>query len=276
MEIKNHMKHLIIIICILLVNRLFAIEYYAKYSSSQIWYVQDVNKNVIIHGYVLSEIKLLNMNDNIIIAHLYKRMTPYSQEINEDITMVLSGDRYVFNFIDAYNNKLFGYFKFNSIGSEYYIDCIEFSDFGKNMARLFDETIILNDTTGDQDYCNNVLSIDIIASKLNKINPDYWPENYSELFINYIGNINDMFFYSTEYIWGESKRATWRLVVFNINMEYCGNYCGIPLNDVIIQNKNIFFPNIDAKYGNTINIGNILPLRIWIDGEVFNLEIPEV
>jgi hypothetical protein len=54
------------------------------------------------------------------------------------------------HFFDGWENKAFGYIIFNNDNTlEFYLDCNEFSDYGRNIGRLYGDTYVLKEGTLD-------------------------------------------------------------------------------------------------------------------------------
>ena len=85
-----------------------------------------------------------NINDFIEIK-IMKDMTDFSHLIMVETIAKNVLDRYEFEFIDGWGNKAFGYIIFNNNDTiTFYLDCIEYSENGIMMARLYGSTYILN------------------------------------------------------------------------------------------------------------------------------------
>jgi len=88
-------------------------------------------------------------------------------------------------------------------------------------------------------------------------------ENKNIIFANYVN------------IWGDSKRASWKFMLFLENGIFLGMYTGIvfDIESIIINDQMIIFP-FDSKDGNIIDFSNGIPDRVWIDGYLYEyLEI---
>ncbi len=269
------MKKTVIIITILLVTvEVFASNYIKKYSSSTCWNSEDENGNTIINGNVIVEVEIMELRkEEYIKAHVFKTMLPFGQIIESDVNMFFDKDRYIFDFIDNWNNHDNGYFKFNDTEARLIIDCANFSEDGKNAVRLYDDKIIeLHETTDDINYLKNSTGIQEVKEKLYKININYWPKDNSNLLINYIGSSGGYSIYSTIVIWGQSKRATKRLVIFNADKTYSGYYYGLPPEDAMVIGTEIIFSSMDKKNSYRFNLNGTIPNKIWVDGENFSLQ----
>jgi hypothetical protein len=73
------------------------------------------------------------------------------------------------------------------------------------------------------------------------------------------------------HIWGESRRATWRFLLFLDDGTFLGMYTGIAFNtnEIRIEGQKIYFP-FDPEIGNKIDFTNGIPDRVWIDGYVLS------
>ena len=139
----------------------FTQNYFKKYSYKEAWYASET-----IEGYSIYEVRIKSslkegkIESNRIQAELFHTITPFSQIIWTDITLELTENKkYEFSFTDPWNNKAFGWVKFDSEEIELYLDCNEFDEIGKNFARLYGETIRLHETTNDQDFLKKALKI---------------------------------------------------------------------------------------------------------------------
>ena len=134
----------------------FSKEFIKKYSYSETWYASSTAG-----GKSIYELKITSSPDNKtdeIQAELFHTMTPFPQIIWEDITLKRTKNKkYEFSFTDAWNNKAFGWIKFDSEGLELYMDCNDFDEIGKNFARLYGDTVKLHETTNDKDFLKKEL-----------------------------------------------------------------------------------------------------------------------
>ncbi len=268
LEEKMKKKYLIILMFLLCVSSLFSKEYIKKYSSSEIC-------SAGVPGNSIYELKIKNKQKKEIQAELFHTITWFSQFISEEIILKLTADgKYEFSFVDAWNNKAFGWVVFNSEEVELYLDCNEFSEEGKNFARLYGETNKLYETTEDKNFINNAIESNYsIKEILNKYDSQYFPINAEnkELYINYAGTINNYKIYKTSLLWNinSSKRMTHRLV-FIKNEKIAGMYTGIQSDKIRVKNDEIIFEDIEKD--NIIKIKNGIPENVFIDGEIFRWE----
>ena len=163
-----------------------------------------------------------------------------------------------------------GWFKYTDDGAEICLDCKEFDDNGKNFARLYSDCpVTLYDTTTDRTFTAKAIDDgDIIKKILSNCNNGYFPfeKRHKTFSVHYIGTIDDIDIYQTELIWGSARRATLRLV-FIKDSKVLGEYCGIVSSDIRIKGKQIIFKDIDSSLGNTIDLTDSIPEKVWIDGE---------
>ena len=122
--------YLIVLIFLLCISSLFSKEYIKKYSSSEICSAGIFRNSIY-------ELKIKNKQQEEIQAELFHTITQFSQVLSEEIILKSADNgKYEFSFIDAWNNKAFGWISFNSKEAEIYLDCNEFSEKGKNIGRL--------------------------------------------------------------------------------------------------------------------------------------------
>lgn len=259
--------YLIVLIFLLCISSLFSKEYIKKYSSSEIC-------SAGISGNSIYELKIKNKQKEEIQAELFHTITQFSQVLSEEIILKSADNgKYEFTFIDAWNNKAFGWISFNSKEAEIYLDCNEFSEEGKKIGRLYGETKKLYETTNDINFINNAIESNYsINELLNKYNNQYFPTDAEnkELFINYVGTIKNYKIYKTSLLWNinSSKRMTHRLV-FIENQKIAGMYTGILSNKIRVENDKIIFEDIEKD--NIIRIKDCLPENVFIDGEKFGI-----
>ena len=105
-------------------------------------------------GQIGGEIRILLtirkiFNDKIEIT-IEKDMTPFSQKLNFTVEANYEIDKYVFSCFDNWENKVFGYFTIDESDDNkliLFLDVEEFSEYGKNLHRLFGDTSILSKGT---------------------------------------------------------------------------------------------------------------------------------
>ncbi|MCL2289119.1 MAG: hypothetical protein FWC34_00210 [Bacteroidetes bacterium] len=113
-----------------------------SYFHSTNWY----RNNEIVGGEIRVSLYIIAVYSNMIEVSIKKEMTPFSQILNLATMARLENGRYVFNCVDNWGNEVFGYFFYEVIGSEkivLFFDVRNFSDYGRNLGRLYGETHIL-------------------------------------------------------------------------------------------------------------------------------------
>jgi hypothetical protein len=117
---------------------------YGSYYYLQKWYGMAGN-DIITTGELIILIKIINTYDNgKIKLEIIKEMTDYSHVIMAETIAENIYGKYEFNFIDGWENKAFGYIMFNDDGTiTFYMDCNEYSDFGRMIGRLYGGTYVL-------------------------------------------------------------------------------------------------------------------------------------
>ena len=269
-------KVFIFLIVLLSCFSIYSQDYFRKYSLSEPWFSStEACGNSIYELKIKDNQNNGNKNKSEIKVELTHTITPFSQIISAEFYLNLTTDeKYEFSFIDAWNNKAFGWVLFHNEEAELYLDCNQFNDAGKNFARLYGDTVKLQNTTNDRYFFNNAREADFSVKKLlNEKNSNYFPINKenTQLFISYIGIINDIKIYKTNLIWNihSSKRMTHRLV-FIENEKVIGIYGGIQSNKIQIKDDEIIFEDLEKE--NIIKINEVLPKSVFIDGEIFRLE----
>ena len=262
-------RRFLIILLILFSSTLFCSEYIKKYSAIKKW--DSATENL---GNSIYELKLKEKTGTEIKAELFHTVTPFSQVILNEINLKLNNGKYEFSFVDGWNNRAFGWIVFNNDYLELYLDCNEFDEQGKNVARLYGETIRLYETTKDKDFINNAIESDYSVKKiLNNYNSGYFPLEKDDVLLSviYIGTIDNIKIYKTNLLWNihSSRRMTHRLV-FIKNENVIGIYGGIQSDKIVINNNKIIFEDLNKN--NIIEINKKIPEEVFIDGETFSLE----
>ena len=142
-------------------STLFCSEYIKKYSAIKKW--ESATENL---GNSIYELKIKEKTGTEIKAELFHTVTPFSQVISNEINLKLNNGKYEFSFVDGWNNRAFGWIVFYNDYLEIYLDCNEFDEQGKNVARLYGETIRLYETTKDKDFINNAIESDYSVKKI--------------------------------------------------------------------------------------------------------------
>ena len=251
---------------------LFSQEYIKKYSETEEWFSDEAFQGLSIFEV---QIQSISKNQKEITATVIHTITPFSQVLyKENLKLKKVKEKYKFEFIDSWKNKVFGWLILSDENPKLYLDCKKFSMEGKNFGRLYGETVILHDTTNDRNYFQKSLDENNeIKNILNKKNNQYFPlnENGKELLILYLGLIKEFNVYKTTLVWNldNSRRMTTRLV-FIKEEEIVGMYAGMQSQNIKIENNKIIFEDIESN--NIIEIGETLPEKFYIDGEFYYLE----
>ena len=267
------MKKVVFLIFVFLCTiNLFSQEYIKKYSATEEWFSNDANQGLSIFEI---EIQKISKNQKEITAKITHTITPFSQILyKENVKLKKVKEKYKFEFNDNFYNKVFGWLILSDKNPVLYLDCKEFSLEGKNLGRLYGATVTLHDTTNDNNYFHKSLDENNeIKEILNKNNSQYFPLNENGKFFSvlYLGLIKDFNVFKTTYVWNldNSKRMTTR-IVFIKEEKIEGMYTGIQSQNVKIENNKIIFEDIESN--NIIEIVDALPEKIFIDGELYNLE----
>ncbi|MBR5932880.1 MAG: hypothetical protein IK002_02725 [Treponema sp.] len=244
-------------------------QYIQKFSHSERCYIDTEAEAV---GEVIYEIKIFSVSQDkkTIDAEIFHTMTPFGQVVCKRVELKFNDGRYNFAFEDGWKNKVSGWFKYTDDGAEICLDCKEFDDNGKNFARLYSDCpVTLYDTTTDRTFTAKAIDDgDVIKKILSNCNNGYFPfeKRHKTFSVHYVGAIDDIDIYQTELIWGSAGRATLRLV-FIKDSKVLGEYYGILSSDIRIKGKQIIFKDIDSSLGNTIDLTDSIPEKVWIDGE---------
>jgi hypothetical protein len=135
-------KHIVLFVFLLnTLYNIFALSHGESYYCTEEWY--QGNK---IGGEVRTQLSIIKNCDNVIEILIEKDMTPFSQALHFSVKAKYEIDKYVFHCRDNWDNTVFGYFAISPTENEklvFFLDCNNFSDSGKNVARLYGETTIL-------------------------------------------------------------------------------------------------------------------------------------
>jgi hypothetical protein len=120
------------------------------------WYIGNE-----IAGEIKIQLDIDRIRENHIEISIKKIMTPFGQMLNFTTEAVYESGKYVFSCLDNWENVVFGYFTIEGTNNEIivlFFDCEDFSDFGKNIARLYGETSILTRSTINYNMPNFILN----------------------------------------------------------------------------------------------------------------------
>ena len=122
-------------------------NYIDYYYFTDAWYGYTINNEIFYGGKIIVQMVLLEFIDNNKIRiEIFKEMTGFGQMILERIIAENKEGKYEFEFIDGWDNKAYGNFVFNDDGTiTFYLDCKEFSDYGKMIGRLYGDSYILQE-----------------------------------------------------------------------------------------------------------------------------------
>jgi hypothetical protein len=99
-----------------------------------------------IGGEIRIQLTILEICNTKIKISIEKDMTPFLQKLDFIAEARYEKDKYVFHCLDNWGNKVFGYFNIDTSDNEkiiIFFDVEEFSDFGKDVGRLYGETSVL-------------------------------------------------------------------------------------------------------------------------------------
>ena len=126
----------------------FSREYIKKYSLTEPWSSNGACGESIYELKIKDTQRIRTIKRVEVRAVLTHTITPFSQVISEEIILKLTNDgKYEFAFTDPWNNKAFGWVIFHANNVELYLDCNDFDESGKNYARLYGDTVILEETS---------------------------------------------------------------------------------------------------------------------------------
>lgn len=267
------MKNIFILITTLFCcTSLFSQEYIKKYSGVEEWF-SETEKNYYVSFYEI-ELRENSADKKEIKANIKHTLLPFSQIIKNEVTLKLKKNKYEFSFVDGWRNRAYGWVDFEKENPILFLDCKKFSSEGKNFARLYGDSIELQDTSDDMNYFKKVIDgskkIHNLLFEKNNMYFPYDDENH-KLLILYIGKINDIEIYKTTLVWNlkSSGRMTHRMV-FVQNNKVTGIYTGIQSDKIVVNANTILFKDIELN--NIIEINEALPEKILIDGDIVYLE----
>lgn len=271
--LKRKMKKIVFIIFVFLCTTLlFSQEYIKKYSETEEWFSDEAFQGLSIFEV---QIQSISKKQKEITATVIHTITPFSQVLyKENLKLKKVKEKYKFEFIDSWNNKVFGWLILSDENPKLYLDCKKFSMEGKRFGRLYGATVTLHDTTNDRNYFQKSLDKNNeIKNILNKKNSKYFPvnENGKYFSVLYLGLIKGFNVFKTTLVWNldNSRRMTTRLV-FIKEEEIVGMYAGMQSQNIRIENNKIIFEDIESN--NIIEIGETLPEQIYMDREFYYLE----
>jgi hypothetical protein len=99
--------------------------------------------------------------------------------------------------------------------------------------------------------------------------PDYFSQDDEFIFLGeiFVEKENVIFVFN-KHIWGEARRMTGRILLFNNDGILIGIY-GVINQQPIVFGKKLIFPVIE-EYGNVIDFTYGIPETVKIDGEIIN------
>lgn len=98
------------------------------------------------------QVTVNSKTDEKIKIHILKSLLPLPHIIEKTIIANKKNGKYEFDFVDGFGNKAFGYVRFLQTDViEFFIDCQNFSDEGKDLARLYGDKYWLSQTLNSLD-----------------------------------------------------------------------------------------------------------------------------
>lgn len=117
-----------------------------SFSAETPWEGRDGSGKLIASGVVRTKVTIVKVETAKIVAHIRKDMTPFGALIDFEVSAIYRNGRYEFHCEDNWRNKDLGYLIEKQGQYSLFLECIEFSDEGKNLARLYgDEVILMRD-----------------------------------------------------------------------------------------------------------------------------------
>jgi hypothetical protein len=113
------------------------------FSTTETWYRGEV-----FGGEIKVMLQVYEKNENDITFELNKVMTPFSQVLHTRITAEFAEGKYNFYFTDGWGNKAFGSIVLINSILVLYLDCYDFSDSGKDLARLYGGIHVMKEIDG--------------------------------------------------------------------------------------------------------------------------------
>ena len=116
---------------------------YDSYYYIEEWEGTDGYGEIVITGENRVFLKINRIDDEIKLI-IMRDMTGFGQSIITETIAEKKGEKYEFQFLDGWENRAFGSLTFNIDDTiTFYLDCDEFSEFGRNIGRLYGDTYIL-------------------------------------------------------------------------------------------------------------------------------------
>ena len=137
------LKRIIIICLILIPNFISSFETGQVFSYRENWSGSNNSSEDNISGIVKKNVHIIEYRDNEIKIQINMEMTPFSQIIEFQTVATKINDKYCFSCEDNWGNEVEGYIFENCKGLYFYIDIINSSMDGKNLARLYGDKIQL-------------------------------------------------------------------------------------------------------------------------------------
>jgi len=136
-------KILVVIFLCSLISSVASLEIESTYSGKVHWNRLSGNGINNVTGTTFIKISILQMSNNSIEINIFKRMEPFGDYLDFNIEAFESNGIYDFKGLDNCKNVIEGYIKEFNEDLEFYINCIEYHEYGSSFAPLYDEKNIL-------------------------------------------------------------------------------------------------------------------------------------
>jgi len=140
MRLRNIFTTLLIFISI---SSLASLEPGSVYSAQTNWNRLSGNGKDIVPGITFTKISIIQKNINSVELKIYKKMDPFGDYLDLKIEALDNNGIYYFKGIDNCRNIIKGYIKEIGADLEFYLNCIEYHEYGSSFAPLYDERVIL-------------------------------------------------------------------------------------------------------------------------------------
>ncbi len=123
---------------------LFLIDLSFVYTNDNYVSVSYIEQSDLLRFVDFVQLTINSESKNTMEIQIQKSLLPLSPIIDKTLIAYKKNDKYVFTFIDGFGNRAYGYIKIlSSEIIEFFIDCKEFTDEGKDSARLYGDVYLL-------------------------------------------------------------------------------------------------------------------------------------
>ena len=113
----------------------------------------------------------------------------------------------------------------------------------------------------------------LLYTAIRNVDEGAWKDGFDIETFTYVGNVltksgTTYKIGFLETVWGESCRATNRLLIFDAQNKYLGQYYGIDTDPTKIQiRKGVLSFPFESKDGNKLDLDEGPPAKAWLDGD---------